>query len=90
MLTVDASSGYCFSNTASVNKALIVGLKGRCFVRVSVKVGRVSSKEPKQKLNKLRSKKPTARRSIILKSASWYANAALSIGASVKANPSTY
>jgi hypothetical protein len=59
-------------------------------VRARVQVGRVTSKELRQKLKKFKSKKRTARRSIILKSASWYANAALSIGISAKAETSTH
>jgi hypothetical protein len=59
-------------------------------VRTRVKVGRITSKELKQKLKNFKSKKRPARRSIVLKSASWYANAALSIGVSAKAETSTH
>ena len=57
---------------------------------MGVRVGRVTSKKLKQKPQTAKSKKAnrykrTARRSTFFKSASWYANAALSIGVSAKA-----
>jgi hypothetical protein len=49
----------------------------------------MASKELKQKPNNVKSRKRRARRATILKSASWYANAALSIGISAKAESRT-
>jgi hypothetical protein len=63
---------------------------GRFFVRTRTPAGGIASKELKQKLKNVKSKKRPARRAIILKSASWYANAALSIGISAKAEPRTH
>jgi hypothetical protein len=55
-------------------------------VRERVRVSRITSKDFKQKLKNLKSKKrKTARRSAVFKSASWYANAAMSVGVSAKA-----
>jgi hypothetical protein len=59
-------------------------------VRTRTPAGGIASKEFKQKLKSGKSKKRPARRAIILKSASWYANAALSIGISAKAESSTH
>jgi hypothetical protein len=61
-------------------------------VRTRAPSGSIASKEFKQKLKnvKSKSKKRPARRAIILKSASWYANAALSIGISAKAESRTH
>jgi hypothetical protein len=90
MLTFDASTDYCFvPGTAHVKWAPIDELKG-VFVRAKVEAGRITSKELKQKPKSFRSKKRTARRSAILKSASWYASAALSIGVSKKSETSTH
>jgi hypothetical protein len=51
-----------------------------------VRVRRITSEDVKQKLKKLKSKKrKTSRRSAVFKSASWYANAAMSIGVNAKA-----
>jgi hypothetical protein len=50
----------------------------------------MASKELKQKLNNVKSRKRPVRRAIILKSASWYASAALSIGISAKAETRTH
>jgi hypothetical protein len=52
---------------------------------------RVTSKKlQNSKPKKANGKKRTARRSALFKSASWYANAALSIGASAKGETSAY
>ena len=59
-------------------------------MRTRAPAGGIASREFKQKLKNGKSKKRPARRAIILKSASWYANAALSIGISAKAEPSTH
>jgi len=59
-------------------------------VRTRAPAGGIASKDFKQKLKNGKSKKRPARRAIILKSASWYANAALSIGISAKAENSTH
>ena len=59
-------------------------------MRTRVQVGRITSNGIKQKLKNVKSKKGPARRSVILKSASWYANAALSIGVSAKGETSTH
>jgi hypothetical protein len=59
-------------------------------VRTRAPAGGIASKELKQKLKNGKSKKRPARRAIVLKTASWYANAALSIGISAKAEPRTH
>jgi len=64
-------------------------------VRTGVRVGRAISKTLKQKSQNAKSKKAisykgAARRSAFFKSANWYASAALSIGASVKAETSVH
>jgi hypothetical protein len=56
---------------------------------MGVRVGRVASKKLKQTPQNVKSKK-AKRRSTLFKSASWYANAALSIGASAKAETSVH
>jgi hypothetical protein len=68
----------------------MVELQGRFFVRTRAPAGGIASKELKQKPKNVKSKKRPARRAIILKSASWYANAALSIGISAKAENRTH
>jgi hypothetical protein len=62
---------------------------------MGVRVGRVTSKKLKHKPQNVKAKKAngykrTARRSTLFKSASWYANAALSIGVSAKAETSAH
>jgi len=62
---------------------------------MGVRVNRVTSKKLKQRPQSAKSKKAngyrrTARRSSLFKSASWYANAALSIGVSAKAETGTH
>ena len=59
-------------------------------MRTRAPAGGIASKEFKQKLKNGKSKKRPARRAIVLKSASWYANAALSIGISAKAESRTH
>ena len=59
-------------------------------MRTRAPAGGIAAKEFKQKLKNGKSKKRPARRAIVLKSASWYANAALSIGISAKAESSTH
>ena len=59
-------------------------------MRTRAPAGGIASRELKQKLKNVKPGKRPARRAIILKSASWYANAALSIGISAKAEPSTH
>jgi len=95
MLTFNDSTDYCsYFHTASVNKAPIVELTGRCSVRAGVGVGRVRSKRFTQKSQSSKSKKAkgvrrkTARRSAGFKSDSWYAGAALSIG--IRARPKSH
>ena len=60
-------------------------------MRTGVRIGKVTSKKLEQKSQdsksgKVNGYKRTARRSAFFKSASWYANAALSIGVSAKIN----
>jgi hypothetical protein len=59
-------------------------------VRTRAPAGGIASREHKQKLKNVKPGKRPARRAIILKSASWYANAALSIGISAKAESGTH
>jgi hypothetical protein len=60
------------------------GSTGRYFVREGERVIRITSKELKRKLRNSKSHKRVANRSTVFKSASWYANAARSIGVSAK------
>jgi hypothetical protein len=54
-------------------------------VRERVQASRIASKDSKQKRkNQKPKKRTTARRSAVFKSASWYGNAAMSIGVSAK------
>jgi hypothetical protein len=59
-------------------------------VRTRAPAAGIASKELKQKSKNGKAKKRPARRAIVLKSASWYANAALSIGIRAKAESSTH
>jgi hypothetical protein len=56
---------------------------------MGVRVGRVALKKLKQRPQNAKSRK-AKRRSTLFKSASWYSNAALSIGISAKAETSAH
>jgi hypothetical protein len=74
-----------YPHSASVNKTLIVLYRGG-VVGERVRVSPITSKQFRQKLKNVKSKKrKTARRSAVFKSASWYESAAMSIGVSAKA-----
>ena len=57
-------------------------------MRTRVQAGQIASNGLKRKLKSDKSKKRSARRSVKLKSASWYANAALLFGVSAKSETS--
>jgi hypothetical protein len=59
-------------------------------VRTKVRVSAITSKELKRTLKKSGSKRRTASRAAVFKSDSWYANAALSIGVSAKAQTNAH
>ena len=59
-------------------------------MRTKVRVSSIRSKELKRTLKKSGFKRRTASRAAVFKSASWYANAALSIGVSTKAQTNAH